>query len=497
MGVFAEYVGSRNIPEDKREEFTERVLEILRQGGMMQLEQVAIYNKKIGLLQPPVLDEEGKVEFHYNYFEDNAWEVAGYYSQQNHFWSNKIGSLEFNCVVLAVYVLYEFYTDDFGMATECGEIIDARKIVGWLNYLFHEQYTNARVSDPWKVYEWIHENGCTTEYMLGVFDVEEVKLLSLLKYAYVDMGFRGLEIIKRKISSNQDEKKNEALRIIGLVEQLEAKISKIKETSELSMNEEIDFLLEAIAVKLNSREEQENSEKYNQFLSFCVVLPPEIVIKSITQAYELEFWDVWEKFKGNVPHEEVCSEKSMLCCMPVSPVKIVDFLDMHDSMFFAYDENGNLGGKGFRISDDDRAYFWAENGDVHFSEKMKCWLKDLKLKYDELMCEEWKLLPENEFMDKMITLLNEADEIYKRIFAFQDMFYNFVMHANEKPFQTAIILFEQLINSNRDKGAIVNACRHSWEFTNRKMTFNEGRLAIKRYLAVLANQKLRKRVFGF
>ena len=67
--------------------------------------------------------------------------------------------------------------------------------------------------------------------MLGVFDVEEVKLLSLLKYAYIDMGFRGLEIIKRKISSNQDEKKNEALRIIGLVEQLEAKISKIKETS--------------------------------------------------------------------------------------------------------------------------------------------------------------------------------------------------------------------------------------------------------------------------
>lgn len=497
MGVFAEYVGNRNIPEDKRTEFTERVLEILRQGGMMKLDQVAIYNKKIGLLQPPMLNREGEVEFRYNYFEDDAWEVAGYCSQQNHFWSNKIGSLEFNSVILAVYVLYEFYTDDFGMATECGAIIDARKIVGWLNYLFHEQYTNARVSEPWKVYEWIHENECTTEYMLEAFDVEEVNLLSLLQYAYVDMGFRGLENINRKISSEQDEKKDKVLRIIGLVKKVENEIRRIKETSELSREEEIDFLLEAIAVKLNSQKEQESSEKYNQFLSFCVMLPPEIIIKSITQAYELEFWDVWEKFKDIAPHEEIASGESAECCMPVLPVKTVEFLDMHDSMFFAYDEKGNLGGKGFRISDDDRAYFWAENGDVHFSEKMKCWLKDLKVKYDEIMCEEWMLLSENEFMDKMITLLNEADEIYKRIFAFQDMFYNFLIHANEKPFQTAILLLEHLINSNRAKGAIINVCRHSWEFTNRKITFNEGRLAIKRYLAVLANQELRKRIFGF
>ena len=52
MGTYLGYFGDRTIPVDKREEFTRRVLTILDQGGMMDLEEVSMFGKKIWLLKP-------------------------------------------------------------------------------------------------------------------------------------------------------------------------------------------------------------------------------------------------------------------------------------------------------------------------------------------------------------------------------------------------------------------------------------------------------------
>ena len=52
MGTYLDYFGDRTIPEDKREEFTRKILTILNQGGMMDLEEVSMFGKKIWLLKP-------------------------------------------------------------------------------------------------------------------------------------------------------------------------------------------------------------------------------------------------------------------------------------------------------------------------------------------------------------------------------------------------------------------------------------------------------------
>ena len=45
MGTFLGYFGDQTILEDKREEFTQRVLTILDQGGMLDLEDVSLFGK--------------------------------------------------------------------------------------------------------------------------------------------------------------------------------------------------------------------------------------------------------------------------------------------------------------------------------------------------------------------------------------------------------------------------------------------------------------------
>lgn len=73
----------------------------------------------------------------------------------------------------------------------------------------------------------------------------------------------------------------------------------------------------------------------------------------------------------------------------------------------------------------------------------------------------------------MVVLLSNAEKIYHRIYAFQDMFFDYMMHANEETYQASILLLENMIN-----GA-------------------ESRVWIKRYLAVLANPQLRRMIFDF
>ena len=66
MGTIAYYVGDNDIPEEKRDEFAQAIIKILREGGMMKIHNVSMFDKSIHLLSPVELDSNGEVQF-YNY----------------------------------------------------------------------------------------------------------------------------------------------------------------------------------------------------------------------------------------------------------------------------------------------------------------------------------------------------------------------------------------------------------------------------------------------
>jgi len=97
----------------------------------------------------------------------------------------------------------------------------------------------------------------------------------------------------------------------------------------------------------------------------------------------------------------------------------------------------------------------------------------------------------------MIEVLDEVNDYYKRIFAYRDMFYEFLLNADNKNFYAAILLLKELSNENKEDGKIIEKLGGSWEFGSKNVTFNIGRRRMKRYLAVMANKKLREKYFGF
>lgn len=59
-------------------------------------------------------------------------------------------------------------------------------------------------------------------------------------------------------------------------------------------------------------------------------------------------------------------------------------------------------------------------------------------------------------------------------------------------------LFRELVEENRKDGAIIkHAALRGWSLTSKNVTANIARLRLKRYLSVMANQKLRYNYFGF
>ena len=56
MGTFAEYIGTMDIPENRRAEYAQWMLRLLHAGGMMSVDEVGLFGHRIRLLYPPELD---------------------------------------------------------------------------------------------------------------------------------------------------------------------------------------------------------------------------------------------------------------------------------------------------------------------------------------------------------------------------------------------------------------------------------------------------------
>ncbi|MBQ8803928.1 MAG: hypothetical protein IJZ53_09855 [Tyzzerella sp.] len=106
MGTFAGIFAEKedNIPESKKDEFVERIEKLYQAGGMMEIQPIQLYGKKVATIRKATM-RESSMDFYYNYFEDDCWENAGFNRGNRSVWSNKIGWSHFHTAVVAAYVV--------------------------------------------------------------------------------------------------------------------------------------------------------------------------------------------------------------------------------------------------------------------------------------------------------------------------------------------------------------------------------------------------------
>lgn len=368
MGTYLGYFGDRTIPEDRREEFTRRVLTILDQGGMMDFEEVQMFGRKLWLLTPPRLwPGRESITFCYNYFENEIWETGGYRPDTCCFYTNKVGWRQFDLVCSAVYVLHEFYADTFGMANRDDHVYDAREIIGWLNYLFGEHYTNSRTTDLWRIYQLLPEYRRNDNLLSLLPDDASMDVIGTLIYLAVtreDHEEEWKQLIAVPPHGPEEITPPDCIRITeNTLKDLKA-----------SGNETNAQKLEQLKIVLKAGDQKVSPEipKLCRFIGgISSMVPVEITAKLVADTFSLDFSTLLEELRPYARDvRELWNYKDRQPAEPIPTVGTTSFLG---------------------CSDDDRAWWWRPDGDVRFSDEMTAWLSGCRSEL-EVLAEQEPLL---------------------------------------------------------------------------------------------------------
>ena len=219
------------------------------------------------------------------------------------------------------------------------------------------------------------------------------------------------------------------------------------------------------------------------------------------------FWKNWNTLHEKVYHDEVMKEyadealwkrRREAVEMPAPGMETSDFL-REDEWFRRPVPEELKDSPMYHVSDDDRLYWWGDK-DVMISADLNQWLGELAIRHRELM-QELPDRPDEAESDARLKdflfLLADINEHYQRVFPFQNMVYDFIRNGDRKEYRAAVALLRELSEQNRQTGEVIRYAQGRWEGVSRKVTFNRGRLRMKRFLSVMANEQLREIYFRF
>ena len=497
MGSYINFIGDTEIPCDRRQEFRERVLTVFNQGGMMRIDHVNAFGKTLWLLhtgeEREVASNRKTCEVWYNYFENDCWECAelGWDSNFAYIGSGKVGGGQFAQVLYAAQVLREFYVKGFGMALDDGCIEDARKLTGWLNHLFDEQYTNARVWDIWK-----------TALLLRKFDCQDVWLSGYRSFpGWIDESSFSFSSLLNFFAAYSPETVREyvlednAQPLGYLVESGEFKfietftrarhiLTEMEEAAEDSREETIERLKNMLKSGSASQKELHSEQKtlYKEF-AFCQsFIPRTVLVRFMADQFGLDFWALYDEMSAFAPGDEPIDSRVLDGNdkpQPIRKVSTETFLN---------------------VTGDDRAYWWREDGgNVLLSQEMLARLATWRWEIDDIAAHGPAFTDGNRFLETLADTLDGVRKLDRFLFAFRDTFYDLLMHWQDARRQALVVLLRRLSERCR-KNRRTDETEKEESADSASDTDETGDPDeikwLRRYLAVLGNMELRKKALG-
>lgn len=452
MGTFIEELGKLHIPEEKKAQFIKDAKEVAFQGGLFSRSYTHIKGNDLFFLSFPSFEEGKYADFTYSYFENAPWENAGIRLKDALPYSEKIGWLQFNQVVQALYILAELYSTtpyvSYNDSAECPE-----EMIQWLRYLLGRNLQYQWRWDVWKIYEsyakrkmLYHPDPKVDIDFLDDVLPKDYDAVGLLNAAFVSYG---IDHMLAKRSGTEAEKAAEdpsqrVFTIDDFVYMLKQRIMEYKANASDNEDQQIQFLLHYLTCDPGERDINKCEEQHKGLLIAIVFTTPQIIVKTISEIYQKSFWSLWAQVKDSITLDApgYFNQKQP---------------EQDDELMTTEDFLG--------ISGDDRLYWWREDGDVCLSDNMKNWLDQMADRFAGLLREE--LSGSNDvWMDRLVSLIAGN----QKILFFENLFYEFLRNLDKNEYKAAIRLLEE----NRD---------HDKEYKN--------------LIAVFANCDLRRKVLGF
>ena len=438
MGTFAGYIGQMDVPEERRAEYAQQMLKLLHAGGMMSVDEVVLFGRRLRLLSPLELDENGRAWSCYNYFENDFWEPWGLNAAEGTFYSNKLGGGAFRKAVLAGYVLTALFCESYGVVTADGTYVRERDYIGWINAVLGTRYTNQLATQVWEIEKLLHGAGLDT-YNPDLFDlllavpvdcVDREQAIAYFSACHTDEYVEDMAVSREEADALRERK--------GISSRVAASYLQ-KTLAELhaqggTLEDAKQYLVMPMAERRAVVNEQGGG---NLAFAYSFVSP---VPAAALTAHEFgaDFWPLWDEVGKAIPNMNLFPAPKP--CPPVEPVSTQEL---------------------FHVSCDDLAYYWRPDGKVQFSDEMTAWMRSLRVEMDGIA----DAVPQENFPQAMVEAISASGK-----YAFRGMFYDFIARQTEPRVQAAVLLLARL---------------------------NErGEPNVRRYLAILGNPALRAEVLG-
>lgn len=218
---------------------------------------------------------------------------------------------------------------------------------------------------------------------------------------------------------------------------------------------------------------------------------PALIVKILAETYEKDFWELWRQIK-DVARRWIYAEEAAEA-LPISTAK-----------FFEQDP-------------DDMILFWEDDGRIRFSKELKKWFEDLSDRYDELMRTEFTVEGPLEWI---LDLMEYADENYYHVYTIDDFFEETLEHLRDLRYLSLWKIYDEMLHDPEleEAGSVIfvpeepgyehvglfyfdpqprRRLLKEWKSMSKEKKNNKARKTFRRYMALVANRKLRKRVFGF
>lgn len=461
MGTFLGCAGTPHIPENRQEEFQQRILRLLREGGMMCDESVEMFGKRITLLHAPELREDGRLWFNYNYYENDCWEDAGIY--KGSLFSNKVGWRHFCRVMAAAYVLEERSSD-----TPCfSDLRDADiphwYTLGWLKYLFGEKLPLENPS-LWDTYVFLKNAGRYDRYgdsWDNILMRNARTFWDWMNILAIKTVEHGTEETLQEIEKYNAEKAaagegNDSPSLHASYAGLLAYVKKILERLPGAEDDQLQLSMKYLthpdksALLAMAKDKREPEELRLVPFMECY-LPRQIVVKAMAEIYHRDFWELWEQAKkGYAYHfyQEVAGEGQKA----IEPIPTDVYL---------------------HLTPDEKLFCLSPEEMETLSPETRAWLEELKSRFDENLHTPKPWPDSLSFQRSMLETLYGVRARNARIWAFRDMFYEFLSNWEQPTYQSMWKIFEEM------------AAKEETDTSH-----------LRQYLALLANLPLREAVFG-
>ncbi|MBQ9991076.1 MAG: hypothetical protein IJP31_09095 [Lachnospiraceae bacterium] len=142
----------------------------------------------------------------------------------------------------------------------------------------------------------------------------------------------------------------------------------------------------------------------------------------------------------------------------------------------------------FEQSPDDMIPYWEAEGDFDFSEELWDWFSVLRERFEEIMASDLSIEDPRSLI--LISILETYDEYYQ-IYPFAEFLEETLEHIEDKRYLVLWKLYEEMLHEPKRR------LIHEWRRIEDNKRNNKARVTFRRYMALVANLGLRKKVFGF